>query len=111
MYKIGIIGDLDSILGLQSFGVAVHPADSPAEAVRILHELAEEGYAVIYIVEDLAVQMTAEIAGYAYRPLPAVVPVPGISGNLGFGMGNMKTWVEKAIGADILFNEGRGAKT
>jgi V/A-type H+-transporting ATPase subunit F len=111
MYKVGIIGDLDSILGFQCFGVTAHPAGDPAEAVSLLHRLAAEEYAVILITEDLAVQIEADISKYAYEPLPAVVPVPGLSGNRGFGMGNMKTWVEKAIGADILFQEDRGAKS
>ena len=38
-------------------------------------------------------------------PLPAVVPIPGISGNTGLGLRQVKRSVEQAVGSDILANE------
>ena len=37
--------------------------------------------------------------------LPAVVPIPGISGNTGMGLEQVKRSVEQAVGSNILENE------
>ena len=39
------------------------------------------------------------------RQLPAVVPIPGLFGNTGLGMQQVKHSVEQAVGSDILANE------
>lgn len=106
MNKICIIGDIDNILGFKSFGIETFEAGSGEEASNLLSRLAREGYAVIYIIEDIAAKIPAEIAKYNDAYIPVVVPIPGNTGSLGVGLGNMKKWVEKAIGADILFREG-----
>ncbi len=39
------------------------------------------------------------------QPLPAIIPIPGSRGNTGLGMQKLRANVEKAIGADILFEK------
>ena len=46
----------------------------------------------------------ALIDDYAEKPLPAIISLPGASGSEGSGLANIKALVEKAIGADITFN-------
>ena len=41
--------------------------------------------------------------GIIDRPLPAIVTLPGRAGSTGYGMAALKTAVERAVGADILF--------
>ncbi len=36
--------------------------------------------------------------------LPAIIPIPAISGNTGIGIANVKKFVEQAEGSDIIFN-------
>lgn len=49
-----------------------------AAAGRILRRLAEDdSYAIIFIVENYAAELEAEIAAYRDRPLPAIVTLPG----------------------------------
>lgn len=104
MYKIGIIGERDSVLGYMTIGFAVHEAADAAAAGRILRRLAEDdSYAIIFIVENYAAELEAEIAAYRDRPLPAIVTLPGRAGSTGYGMAALKTAVERAVGADILF--------
>jgi len=105
MYKIGVIGDKDSILGFKAVGLPVFPAVTPQEAGEKLHELAREGYAVIYITEQLAKDITESIDQYSDKKFPAVILIPGNQGILGIGMQNIRKSAERAIGADILFNE------
>lgn len=45
------------------------------------------------------------IDAYKEQPIPAIIPIPGKDGSLGIGIRNVKKNVERAVGADILFNE------
>jgi len=101
MYKLGVIGDKDSVYGFSSVGLNVFFADDPAEGTKILREIADD-YAVIFITEKLFSSMEAELQRYFSRPCPAVIPIPGISGNTGIGLKNVSSFVEKAVGSDIL---------
>lgn len=47
MYKIGIIGDRESVLGFKAVGLDVFPCDSSEEAKDILIKIIEDGYAII----------------------------------------------------------------
>ena len=106
MYKIGIIGERDSVMGFMAIGFAVHEAPDPETAAKILHTLAkDETYAIIFIVENYAKVISEDIARYKDSPLPAVISIPGRAGSDGSGMAAIKSAVERAVGADILFKE------
>ena len=106
MYKIGIIGERDSVLGFMALGLSVREAETVEKACAALHEMAKSGeYAIIYLTEDYAAALEAETAKYKDSPLPAIITVPGKNGSRGYGMASIKTAVEKAVGADILFKE------
>ncbi len=102
MYKIAALGDRDSVLGFKALGLDVYPAENADEAKETLHRLAKENYAVIYLTEQLAVNMQADITRYKDELTPAVILIPGKEGSLGIGMANVKRAVERAVGADIL---------
>ncbi len=101
-YKIGVLGDSDSVMGFKALGLDVFPAADAEEAKRTLHTLAKEDYAVIYLTEQYAAQMQQELDRYKDRLTPAVILIPGKEGSLGIGMANVKKSVERAVGADIL---------
>ena len=102
MYKIAAIGDKDSVYGFASVGLSVFPEEEAAGAARTLRKLAESGYAVIYITEFLAAQIQTEIERYGEQTMPAVIPIPGVTGNNGMGLKNVSRSVEQAVGSDIL---------
>ena len=103
MYRICIIGDEDSVMCFRAAGVDVFPCGSGENAAGLLHRLAEDGYAIIYITEGLAAAVTAETDSYRDRLLPAVVSLPGRGDAAGRGMSSISSAVERAVGADILF--------
>ena len=106
MYKVGIIGDRDSILGFMALGFAVHEIKNSEDAAQTLHKLVKTNeYAVIFIVEDIALQMQEDISKYKDMPLPAITVIPGSKGTTGYGMANIKSAVERAVGTDIIFKE------
>lgn len=102
MYKIAVLGDKDSVLGFKALGLDVFPVESMEEARRTLHALAKRDYAVIYLTEQTAVQMKADVDRYKDAVTPAIILIPGTEGSLGIGMANVKSAVERAVGADIL---------
>ena len=102
MYKIGAIGDRDSVLGFSALGVEVAFADTSSEAIHELRRFARDQFAVIYITEQLAQYMQEEIAVYKDRLTPAVILIPRKSGSLGIGLDAVRKSVERAVGADII---------
>ena len=102
MYKVAVIGDKDSIYGFASIGLEIFPTDNADDASVTLRKIADSGYGVVYITEQLAAQMQTELDRYRELPLPAIIPIPGVSGNTGLGMSNVSKFVEQAGGSDIL---------
>ena len=102
MYKIAVMGDVASVLGFKALGLDVYPVAGPEEGHETLHRLARENYAIIYMTEQLAAKLTTDIARYKDALTPAIILIPGKEGPLGIGMANIKTAVERAVGADSL---------
>ena len=105
MYRVGVIGDKDSVLGFTAIGFEAFPAENAAEAEKLLREMAEQNFAVLYLTEQYAAVLGNVTAMYRNRRFPAIIPIPGVRGGLGVGMAGVKQCVEKAVGADILFND------
>lgn len=102
MYKIGVLGDKDSVMGFRALGLAVEACESTEQAREKLKSMAESGFAIIYITEQLADGLARELEEYREQLAPAVIPIPGNQGSLGLGMANVKNNIERAVGADII---------
>lgn len=108
MYKMGVVGDRDSILGFKALGLSVFPVTQPEQAARLIHRLAKENYAVLFVTESLAKDIKETIDRYNAQPFPIITLIPNNAGSMGLGMERIKANVEKAVGVDILFeSEGR----
>ena len=104
MKKIGVIGDKQSVLGFKAAGFVVFMTDRPDEAEKILKDAERDGFAVMYITEDLIVHIP-NVRRYIVESELALIPIPGKSGSLGYGIRAVKSSVERAVGADILFKD------
>ncbi len=102
MPRIAVMGDKDSICGFAALGVEIYPAEEASSAIEILRNLLNNDCAVIYITEGLASKISEEISKYKGRITPAIILIPGMTGNTGAGMASVKRTVEKAVGSDIL---------
>lgn len=105
MYKIGVIGDKDSVMGFLALGLTVFETSGAEQTEECIRRAAGEGYAALYITEQAAQEVMDVIDEYKDSALPAIILIPGLSGSLGIGMAGVKKSVERAVGADILFNE------
>ena len=101
MYKIAVLGDRDSVMGFKALGLDTFFVEEADEARHTLHRIAKEEYAIIYVTEQLAQLVPADIARYKTETTPAIILIPGKSGSLGLGAQALQTAIERAVGADI----------
>ena len=80
------------------------PAVDRKEIEAKLTALADHGYGIIYITEAAAAECGQLIEKLQERILPAIIQIPGVSGNTGNGVQGVKNSVEQAVGSDILFS-------
>ena len=102
--KLAVIGDKDIVLAFKAAGMDVFAASNASQAEEILKKQAKN-YCVIFITEDLAVNMAETLDKYKRKAYPTVIPIPSSSGSTGLGMAGIKADVELAVGSDILFNK------
>ncbi len=102
MYKIGVVGDKDSILAFKALGIEVFPVIEKDEARKTVDKLAMNKYAVIFITEQVAKDIEETIERYNRQTLPAVILIPSNQGSLNIGMQRISDNVEKAVGVNIL---------
>ena len=104
MLKIAVIGGRDTVMGFKALGLDTFPAVSAAEATAVLKKITRESdeYAIIYIEETFALEMSAEINKFKDSPTPAIILIPGREGSIGLGQSALKAAVERAVGTNIL---------
>ena len=101
-YSIAVVGDWQSVMGFRALGLDTYPVTAPEEAWEIIHRLAKEDCAVIYLTEQLAAKLGDVIARYKDELKPAIILIPGREGSLGIGKETLQSSIERAVGADIL---------
>ena len=108
MYKIAAVGDRDSISGFASLGLATFEVKGREDSEHIIDKLADSGFAVIYVTELVASFIPDTLERYRASAIPAIIPIPGVTGNTGAGMRDVHLSVEKAVGSDILSDNNGG---
>ena len=104
MNKIGVIGDKDSVMGFKALGLDVYYT-SDEDVGKLVNTLAANAYVIIFMTEQAVIQAKETVDKYQTQPFPAIIPIPNNQGSTGLGMKNIRANIEKAIGADILFND------
>ena len=102
MYKIAVLGDKESVQGFKAVGFDVVECDNCEQAEKLLKKLADDEYAIIYIVEELVSGIKETVDSYADSVIPAIIPIPSNKGSLGIGKEQLIKAVEKAVGSNIL---------
>lgn len=102
MYKIAVVDDAGNALGFKALGLDVFSASGASEASALVNRLAGDDYAIIYVAEHLAADMSDTLDAYKDSLRPAIILIPGRTGSNGLGMAALKSAVERAVGANIL---------
>ena len=104
MYKIAVMGGHDTVMGFKALGLDTYPVSDTAEAKDIFSKITapEEGYAVIYLEENLSKPLAHEISRFNDKVSPAIILIPGRDGSQGLSLQALHAAALRAIGTDIL---------
>ncbi len=104
MYKIGVMGGRETVMGFKALGLDTYPVDNLEDARHVFREITrdEAQYAIIYVEENLAEGLQHEIDRCKDAPTPAIILIPGRDGSLGLGLSALQAAVERAVGTNIL---------
>ena len=101
--KVGVIGDLDSIIGFRALGMTVMACEDKNSANKILDQWQEECYSIIFITEPLARELGEEIMEeWRNTWLPSIVIIPSAKEEACLGRDTLRTAVRRATGIDLL---------
>ena len=104
--SIAVIGDSESVKGFSAIGVDAIICNDADRAVFALKAPVEKDmYAIIFMTEEMFAASEKERVKLAEEPIPAVIPIPGANGNMGEGTKRLSSFVEQAVGSDILFKQ------
>ena len=104
--NIAVIGDAETVKGFSAIGLDIFPCDDSEQAAHLLRNIADgDSYAIIYLTEEVYNSVEKDRARYEERLTPAIIPIPGVRGSLATGRQRLSSFVEKAVGSDIIFND------
>ena len=103
IYKIGVVGEEAVVKGFLSLGFNVKSVTNATEAQNAIEELKNDSCAVVYITGNFYEKINPE--KYKTDPIFTVIPIPTPNDNSQSGVNRLKRYVQKAVGADILFNK------
>jgi len=103
MSKIAVLGSRETVMGFKALGLEVFPVEKAEEAKKIFRKLSNssENFAIIYVEENLAADLSSEIAKINELTTPAVILIPGRNGSLGLGQKALSAAVERAVGSAL----------
>lgn len=102
---IAVIGDAETVKGFAAVGLDIFPCDDFEHAAKLLRNLTDgDRYAIIYLTEEVYLSVEKERARCAQRLTPAIIPIPSVRGSLSTGRQRLSSFVEQAVGSDIIFN-------
>ena len=102
--KTAIVGDGDSIMVFKAAGVDSFPATDAKSAREILRKVARE-YAVIFLTEELARELSDFLKRFDEEPYPVILSVPSKNGSTGYGQECIRRATERALGVDLFKND------
>lgn len=108
--QVGVIGEKQAVLAFRALGMRVIGAEDQESVEHAIQKLVHEGVPVIFITERAAALAKDLVAHYQGDSSVALISIPGSNGTDGTGMKHVRSNVEKAIGADILFQNDKEEK-
>lgn len=102
-YKIGIIGERQTVYAFAALGFEIFEANSAESARAALCRAAASGeFAVLFLTETLAPLLEEELLRYRDAVIPAITVIPSGKESCGYAMKSLRAATERAVGADIL---------
>lgn len=103
VYKIGVVGEESVVKGFLSLGFSVKSVSNAEAAKNAIEELKNDSCAIVYVTSNFYEK--ADTDKYRTDSLFTVIPIPTPGSSSDITVKRLKKYVEKAVGADILFNK------
>jgi len=100
--NIAIIGDHASIIGFKAIGFKAISVAGSTEAEKAIDKLINDDCYVIFITEHIFQDILHVLDKYKDNRTLAIIPIPGRTGRTGIGMRNLNSYIEHALGGNIL---------
>ncbi|MBQ7474839.1 MAG: V-type ATP synthase subunit F [Clostridia bacterium] len=103
MAKTAVVGRSDKILCFLASGFRIYDAGDAEEAKEAVKRARADGCDVIFVSPEVGEAIEWADKKYGEAVTPAVIPLPLPSGE--DAMKRLTSFVERAVGADILAND------
>jgi V/A-type H+-transporting ATPase subunit F len=103
MARIIALGPTSEVMPYLAMGAELQPAADAAAVGRALAELSHNpAVALVIVPEDLAAGAAAQVAEFRTRSGAALLVLPAATGSQGRALAEMKSFLEHAIGVDLI---------
>lgn len=107
MPEIMILGDEETVAGFAALGLETRAVEAETQQVsEALKDILEANIALLCVTESLAQVLGPELQRLMRRETPAILLIPGTTGNTGQGRRQMDESIRRAVGASLWEDEG-----
>lgn len=101
MYKIAMLGDKKSLSMYRPAGFSLYTPKSEGDVKKIIDELQEQQYAIIFVTEQVYRMAKETIQKFDNSFLPAIILLPGFGEDGEEGLRRMNELIENAVGMKV----------
>lgn len=101
--KMAVVGSAETIMVFKAAGVETFPVADEKSARETLRKVARE-YPVVFLSEEYAEPLDDLLRRFDEEAYPVVLPIPD-GKETGYGERFLKSFMERALGVDILFQK------
>ena len=106
MAKIVALGPAEEMVPYLAMGAEVLEARAPAGVAKALAELARDKSVAVVLLPESQAEGTGEaVTDFRSRSTAALLVLPGSTGSKGLALAEMKSFLERAIGVDLIGKE------
>ena len=102
--KIAAFGEKDIMLIFKAIGIEVFSVSEKTKPEVQLEKLIKEDYAIIFITETVALEVSGVIKKYMNKTLPSIVVIPGLGKKENFAVDLLRQAVVRAMGVSLFEN-------
>ena len=106
MARIVALGPGEELMPYLAMGAELHEARGAAEVAQALADLSrDKSVAVLLLPEGQAEQVSGAVGGFRSRSAAALLVLPEAGGARGLALAEVKRFLERAIGVDLIGKE------
>jgi len=101
--KVAVIGSSDFVMPFSALGVDTFPVgETPEQMAETAKHLADQGYALVVVAENIASAVDEAFAAFENSPTPCTVVVPFTTESKGFAIRALGEVLRMATGINIM---------